>query len=98
MGIFSKEYLFRECVLHHHCILLRLNRRIVSFDGDKNEIYMKGFCLSEEQQRQMHLNIARNMETYGFVNIMAFMENESPFDAREIVISTDDIIEIELMS
>lgn len=96
MGKFSKEFLFRECVLHRHCILLRLCEPI-QWDNDAvDEIFMVDMCLEEKEKEQLLLNIANTINNYGMIKIKAFAGLESPFDARAIVISTSDIIETEI--
>ena len=95
MGKFSKEYLFRECVLHRHCILLRL-KKAIKWDNDVvDEIYMVNLCLKEKEKEQMLLNIANTIDTYGMIEIKAFAGYESKFDERTTSISTNDINEIE---
>lgn len=98
MKKFSKEYLFIDSVLHHHCILLRLHKAI-SWDNDiVDEIYMVAMCLSEKEKEELFQNTTNLIDTYGVIKIKAFAKQESPYDAREIIISTDNILEIELIS
>ena len=98
MNKFSREYLFRESVLHRHCILLHLSKDILWNDTFIHDIYMVDMCLSEKEQEQLLFNWANCVNTYGIIVIKAYSIEESPFDAREIKISTDDINEIELMN
>lgn len=93
----SKEYLFREGVLHHHCILLRLYEAIPWDNDFVDEIYMTDICLSEKEKEELLQNIASIINTYGMMKIKAFARQESPYDAREVIISTDNILEIELI-
>lgn len=97
MNNFSKEFLFRECVLHHHCIMLHLNKSIEWDDELVDEVFMIGFCLSDVEQKQFIMNIANIVNTYGIIKINAFTGHEAPSDAREVTISTDNIIEVELV-
>ena len=92
---FSKEYLFREGVLHHHCILLRLHEAIPWDNGIVDEVYMVDVYLSEKEKEELFQNIASTINTYGMMKIKAFARLESPYKAREIIISTDNILEIE---
>lgn len=97
MGKFSKEFLFRECVLHRHCILLRLCEPI-RWDNDAvDEIFMVDMCLDNVEKEQMILNIANTIDSYGTIRIKAFAGNENPHDAKNITIYTANIIEIELI-
>ena len=59
------------------------------------EIYMIDFCLRDAEKEQMVLNIANATNTYGTFEIKAFAGQESPCDARIIMLSTDNIVEIE---
>ena len=98
MNTFSREYLFRECVLHHHCLLLHLSKGVLWEDKVINDIYMTGMCVNEKEQEQLLLNWAKAFNTYGIIEIKAYRSEESPFDAKNIIISTEDINEIELMN
>lgn len=96
MNKYSKEYLFRECVLHHHCILLHLSKGILWDDKIIYDIYMNDIVLKEKEQKQMLDNWANNLNTYGIFVIKAFTQDVSPLDARQISLSIDDLYEIEL--
>lgn len=95
MNSFSKEYLFRECVLHRHCIMLRLNKSIQWDNHFVNEIYMVDLCLTEEEKELLLRNFANSIDTYGSINIKAFVAQEEPHNARIINISTSNIIGIQ---
>lgn len=95
MRRFSKEYLFRECVLHRHCILVRLYEPIQWDDMAVEEIYMVDMCLNDAEKEQMAQNIANAINSYGTFEIKAFAGQESPYDAKIILFSTDNIVEIE---
>ena len=95
MGKFSKEFLFRECVLHRHCILLRLDNSIKWDEGFVDEIFMVDMCLEGKEQEQLLLNISQAINTEGIIEIKAFAGQESPYDARKINVSTCNIEEIE---
>ena len=97
MGKFSKEYLFRECVLHRHCILLRL-KKAIKWDNDViDEIFMVDMCLKENCKEQMLINIANVINSYGMIEIKAFAGKNSPNEPKTVKISTDDIIEVEMI-
>lgn len=97
MSKFSKEYLFRECVLHHHCILLRL-KKAIKWDNDVvDEIFMTDMVLKDLERDQLLLNMANAIDSYGLIEIKAFAEQESPCEAKTVLISTDDIIDIEMI-
>lgn len=96
MSKFSREHLFRECVLHRHCILLHLSKSLRWEKDLINDIYMMDMCLNEKEQEQLLLNWANAVNTYGTIEIKAYRIGESSFDAKNIIISTDDINEIEL--
>lgn len=93
---FSKEYLFMEGVLHRHCILLRLHKAIPWDNDFVDEIYMVDVCLSENEKEGLLLNISNAINTDGMMKIKAFARQESPYDAREITIFTENILEIEI--
>ncbi len=98
MKYFSKEFLFRECVLHHHCIMLHLNKSIEWDDELVDEVFMIGFCLSCDEQKQLHMNIINSINTYGILKIIAFANGDNPVKAREVILSTEIIAEIEMLS
>lgn len=98
MNKISKEYLYRECVLHRHCILLRFRKAIKWNNGVVDEIYMNDMCLKEEEKEQMIRNISNGIKTYGMIEIKAFAGTEDPFCATVFMVSTNDIIEIELIN
>lgn len=98
MSRFSREYLFRECALHRHCILLHLNKAI-KWDSDVvNEIFMVDMCLDEDQKKQTHMNIANTIDSYGMIEIKAFVGKDSSYESKKVLISTDDIMEIEMVN
>ena len=98
MGKFSKEFLFRECVLHRHCILLHLCKPI-QWDNDVvDEIFMVDMCLEDKEKEQLLLNIANTINNYGMIKIKAFVGQENPYNARYFTISTNDIVEIESLN
>lgn len=92
---FSREYLFKECILSCHCILLRLHKAIPWNNNVIDEIFMVDMCLSEKEKEELFLNITNAINTYGVIKTKAFAEQESPYDAREVFISTNNIREIE---
>lgn len=96
MSKFSKEYLFRECVLHHHCILLHLSKGVLWDDRIIYDINMTDINLIENEQKQLFDNWANTINTYGSLDIKAFAPNESPLEAILISLSTDNIIDLEL--
>ena len=96
MNEISKEYLYMECVLHRHCILLHLSKTIKWNNDVTNEIYMADMCLEEEEMKQMILNISNGINTYGMIKIKAFAGQEDFYHAKTVMVSTDNIIEIEL--
>lgn len=95
---FSKEYLFRECVLNHRCILLRLYEAIRWNDTFVDEIYLVDICVEEDMHGQLIKNITNSVDTYGEIKIKAFAQSESVYDGKILTISTSDILEIELQS
>ncbi len=97
MNNFSKEFLFRECVLHHHCIMLHLYNSLEWDDELVDEVFVIGIFLSDDEQRQLIMNIANMVNTYGIIKIKAFADHEAPSDAREVTISTDNIVEVEFV-
>ena len=98
MNKFSKEYLFRECILHHHCLLLHLSKSIALDESIVNEVYMTDMCLKEDEKEQLLLNLANSNNTYGVLEIKAYASYESPSEAERILISTNDILEIEFIN
>lgn len=98
MGKFSKEFLFRECVLHRHCVLLRFGTPIKWDEGFVDEIFMVDMSLEGKEQEQLLLNIRQSRNTEGIIEIKAFAGQESPYNAKNVVISTCDICEAEMKS
>ncbi len=98
MSKFSKEYLFRECVLHRHCILLHLSKAI-KWDNDVvDELFMVDMSLDKNDKKQILVNIANVINTYGMIEIKAFASQDSPHEEKTVLTSTDDIIEIEMIN
>ena len=92
---FSKEYLFRECVINRHSILLRLYEAIRWNEVFVDEIYLVDICMEEDIQKQLIQNIANSVNTYGEIKIKAFAQFENPYDAKMLTICTSQIFEIE---
>ena len=97
MSKFSKEYLFRECVLHRHCILLRLKKTIKLGNDVVDEIFMVDMSMDEDNKKLILINIANVIDTYGIIEIKAFASQDSPYEAETVLISTDDVLEIEMI-
>lgn len=98
MSRFSIEFLFRECVLYHHCILLRLCKAI-KWDSDVvNEIFMVDMYMEDFEKELMLINIADGTDNYGAIKIKAFAGQESPYEGKFVLLSTDDILEIEIQN
>lgn len=97
MNKFSREYLFQKVVLHRHCISLNLSEKIL-WNGNMmvDEIYMIDYYLDQSAQEQMLMNITKGINTYGAIEIKAFINKGNPTDAKKITILTDIINEIEI--
>lgn len=51
--------------------------------------------LSEDETKQVVENIAKSMDTnQGEIKVLAFVDHQSPFEATEIAIDLDNILEI----
>jgi len=86
----SKEYLFRECVLHRHCILLNLYRPIIVNEKYVNEIFMNDIIMTEDEQKQLLLNIGNGINTDGVMNVVVNVDG-NPNVTQSVVILTTNI-------
>lgn len=93
---FSIEYLFRECVMKHHCILLRLYEAIQWNESLVDEIYLVDICVEEDVKKLLIQNITNTVNTYGEIRIKAFALFEGPYEAKVLTICTNQILEIEI--
>ena len=57
----SKELLFKECELHHHCIGLHLKRPITVGLHEVATVYLMSIVLDEQQKQELLQNIVRNV-------------------------------------
>lgn len=96
MDSFSKEFLFKECVLHHHCIALHLRESIQWNKVKVYVIYMTDIIIKDEEKELLLQNINKGVNTFGYLNVKAFARQESPYEGRNTMISTDNICEIEI--
>ncbi len=88
--MFSKEYLFRECVVHHHCIMLNLYRPIILNGKNVNEIFMNDIILTEDEHKQLLLNIGNGINTEGVMKVVVNVDGD-PNVTQNILISTANI-------
>ena len=85
-------------MLHRHCILLRLNKAIKWNNDVVDEIFMIDMYWEENYKKQMLINIANVINSYGMIEIKAFAGQDSPNEAKTVRISTDDIVELEMIT
>ena len=52
--------------------------------------------LEDREKKLMLDNITNSINTYGYIKINAFVNNEEPTNTRMLILSTDVIYEIEL--
>lgn len=94
----SKEFLYNECVNHHHCIHLILAKQIMYKGQCVMDLYLMGFNLSQSETEKMIENIIMKIDTYGIINVKVYAEGESPTEPTNVTISTNNIAEYEMVS
>ena len=77
--------------------MLHLNNSLEWDDELVDEVFMIGVFLSDDEQRQLIMNIANIVNTYGIIKINAFVGHEAPSDARKVSITTDNIVKVEFV-
>lgn len=92
--MFSKEYLFRECNMHNHCLGVSLKEPIKWDDKLIQEIFIMEVIVSEEENEAYIKNILINTkESGGSIKVNVFVDD--PHKTKIITIDTSNILEIE---
>lgn len=92
--MFSKEYLFRECNMHNHCLGASLKEPIRWDDKLIEEIFIMEVVVTKEENEAYFKNILINsIESEGNIKIRAFIDD--PHNTKTITIDTANIFEIE---
>lgn len=91
----SIEYIFREVSMRKHCVHVVFENNIV-FDGKPcDQLIITEIVLSDDEKEEFLKRTIESTNTYGKFLAKCFRLNESPFDAKEIEIDTNNIIEFE---
>lgn len=53
--------------------------------------------MEEDNKKQMLINLTKDIDSYGMIEVKAFAEQDSPYEAKTVLISTDDILEVEMV-
>lgn len=94
---FSREYLYRECVMHRHALGLVLIQPVIINDKEFNEITMLDVTGSKEEMEQYLKNVLNGINIYGkmSINISDMLPNGiSSGRTINIDIDTENIFEI----
>ncbi len=86
---FSKEFLFRECNLHNHCIALHLTEPFIYKQKREYIVYMTSIVLTHQQEKMLLKNIADKKNTFGVFEAKILVGDENK--PVSINISTDKI-------
>ncbi len=92
---FSKEYIFNECESNRHCLGLELNRPILLDDKQFYQIYVLHIEPNNKDEEELLIkNCALQIDSYGKLNVLAFVDGLDVQNAKIIEIDTSDIIEV----
>ena len=95
MGKYSLEYFYLECNSNRHCIEVDLKQPIKIGDKMQYELFVLEVLMSENEAKQVKENITRSIDTnQGEIKVSAFVDRQSPFEATEMTIDLDNILEI----
>lgn len=90
---FSREYLYRERVVHRHALGLKLIQPIVINDKRFNKITMLDVVGSKEENEQFLKNLISGIDTYGRMSINIFNMSPDGISSRQTInIDTKNII------
>ena len=94
---YSREYIFRECVLFHHCLGVELSNPVTLGDGGiHREIPIVDIVLNEQEMDILRKNLEQGIETSGMMRIKTFYSTDGVDRVdNEVVIDTKDIIELD---
>lgn len=92
MTVYSKEYIFRECSLHNHCLEVVLKDNILWGDESVNVIYVTELLLTEKDRETLSQNWANGVNTFGRIVAKAFISSSpSAYDTNTVQIDTNNI-------
>lgn len=92
---FSREYIFRETFIRKHYVHVTFKNAII-FDGNPiGQLTISGKVLSDNEKEEYSRRCLESVNTYGKFLAKCFWSPNSPFDAKEIEIDTNNILEIE---
>ena len=94
---YSREYIFRECVLFHHCLGAELSNPVTLDDGRICwEIPIVDIILNRQELDMLQKNMVQGIETSGMMRIKTFYSTDGVDRVdNEVVINTKDIIELD---
>lgn len=89
------EYIFRETFMHKHCVHVTLKNAIIFDEKPIDQLTISEIVLSDNEKEEYLRRCSESVNTYGKFLAKCFWSPNSPFDAKEIEIDTNNIIEIE---
>lgn len=90
---FSREYLYRECVIHRHALGLVLMQPVIINDKRFNKITMLDVAGSKEENEQFLKNLINGIDTYGRMSIDIFDMSPDGISSRQTInIDTKNIL------
>ena len=94
---FSREYIFYECNTRGHCLGLTLNTPIQLEGKSYTQIYVISVEPNDEDKKESLIkNCATQIDSYGQLNVLAFMDGVGINDSTVIEIDTAKIDEIQI--
>ena len=91
----SREYIFRETSIRKHCVNVTLNNALILDSKSINQLTIREIVLTDNEKEQYIRRCSESVNTYGKFLAKCFWTPNSPFDAKEIEIDTNNILEIE---
>lgn len=94
--MFSREYLFQEIFINKRCVGLYLSQPFRwNHELEVNCLFAIDFVLDEYDRTELYQNIKEKKNTFGLITIRAFIEGVAPDNARQVMIDTRMILEVE---
>ena len=91
----SREYIFKETFKYKKCVNVTLNNALILDSKPINQLTIIEIVLTDNEKEQYIRRCLESVNTYGKFLAKCFWTPNSPFDAIQIELDTNNIIEFE---
>lgn len=93
--MYSIEYLFQKCNLHHKALGLELSKPILLCGIPTTEIVLLKISCSEQDEEQLTINVLNNVDTNHGIYSMSVSDNlGNPYNEQQIEVDIESILNV----